>query len=226
VIYVHGGAWTSGTKAWEVGDLVLPHVPEAGFSVLSIEYRLAPRHPYPAAIDDVRAAIRYIRQHAAQFRVDGGRMALAGASAGGHLVSLVGGTFCNVPGGLQACGLHGVISMAGVADLRSASGVPAVRMFLGPRLGVEGQRLLAEASPITHVDRGDPPVLLIHGDGDPRIPLRQSEQYLRSLQGAGVPSRLVVLPGGNHVANWGQIRSPNWQNEIVRFLNSYVNPRR
>src|SRR5690554_2934000 len=88
VVIVHGGGFVRGTKTSYVTPL-FPVFNEAGFAWFSINYRLAPKHPFPAAIEDVEAAIRWVKKHAAEYKVDTRRIALLGESAGGHLVSWV-----------------------------------------------------------------------------------------------------------------------------------------
>jgi alpha-L-fucosidase 2 len=224
VIYVHGGGWTGGSKKMAgMARLLLPVLNGAGFSAFSIEYRLAPAYPYPAALEDVRAAIRYVRAHADELRIAPDRIALAGSSAGGHLVALVGTTPCDGPAGREpaGCGARTIIDLYGPADLRGWVNVPAVRAFLGPRLTSNRKRLLAEASPIANVCRGDLPTLILHGDRDPVVPYAQSAAFQRALQAAGVPSRLVTIPGGSHGTNWTH-GGLNWQRDIVRWLRTYL----
>ncbi len=224
VIFVHGGGWTRGSKDGGVQRLLMPHLPAAGYSIFSIDYRLAPAHPYPAAVEDVRSAIRFVRAHAERFRVAPDRIAIAGASAGGHLVALVGTTPCSGPVGPEAsgCGVRTVIDFFGPVDLRGWINVPPVRAFLGPRLEREGERLLAEASPVTHVNRDDPPHLILHGDRDQVVSHAQSVAFLRGLQETGVPSQLVTVLGGDHGANWTGITAVDWRGEIVRWLCAYL----
>ncbi len=229
VIYVHGGGWTRGSKEPGPRRFLMPHASGAGYVIFSIEYRLAPEHQYPAAVDDVRTAIRFVQANAIRFRVDATRLAIAGASAGGHLVSLVGTTPCDGPAGREpaGCGVRAVMDFFGPADLRGWRDVPPIRAFLGPRLDSEdARRLLTEASPITHVSRDDPPVLILHGDRDPVVPYAQSAAFERALREAGASVRLVTVPGGDHGGNWTSITSVDWRSEIVRWLDQYVRPAR
>src|SRR5438552_4131707 len=89
IVYVHGGGFTAGDKRDYDRSATTPLM-ERGFGVISVNYRLAPKHPFPAAADDVETAIRYIKTHAQELNVDPDRLVLMGASAGGHLVSFVG----------------------------------------------------------------------------------------------------------------------------------------
>jgi alpha-L-fucosidase 2 len=227
VIYVHGGGWTRGSKARGAESFLMPHTADAGYAIFSIEYRLAPEHPYPAAPDDVRTAIRFVQANGARFRVDAMRLAIAGASAGGHLVSLVGVTPCDGPAGRGSagCGVRATINFFGPADLREWRDVPPIRAFLGPRLdSADADRLLAEASPITHVSRDDPPLLILHGDRDPVVPYAQSVALERALREAGGSVRLITVPGGDHGRNWTGITSVDWRREIVRWLDRHARP--
>jgi acetyl esterase/lipase len=89
VIVVHGGGWTARSKQASFIKPFFPLLDESGLAWFSIDYRLAPKYPYPAAVENVEAAIRYIKQNAREFRIDVNRLALTGESAGGHLVALV-----------------------------------------------------------------------------------------------------------------------------------------
>ena len=229
VIYVHGGGWTRGSKEPGPRQFLMPHASGAGYVIFSIEYRLAPEHQYPAAADDVRAAIRFVQASAARFRVDPTRLAISGASAGGHLVSLVGTTPCDGPAGRgpAGCSVRAIIDFFGPVDLRGGRNVAPVRAFLGPGLDSDDAgRLLTEASPITHVSRDDPPVLILHGDRDPVVPYAQSVAFERALREAGASIRLVTVPGGDHGGNWTRIASVDWRSEIVRWLDQHVRPAR
>jgi alpha-L-fucosidase 2 len=223
VIYVHGGGWTYGDKDGGFARFLIPALVDRGYSVFSINYRLAPRYPYPAAVHDVRSAIAFVRRNARPLRISPDRIALAGSSAGGHLVALVGTTPCGAARRAPAgCGVSTVLDFYGPADLRGMTSIAQVRAFLGPRF-VRGDRSVArDASPIVHVGRSDPPFLILHGDRDPVVPYTQSVQFYLALQRAGVPSRLITVPGGNHGTNWNAITAVNWQREIILWLRTYL----
>jgi alpha-L-fucosidase 2 len=188
VILVHGGGWQNGDQRTYISPW-FPLLDRAGVAWLTINYRLAPKHPYPAAVEDVEAAVRYVRAHAARFRLDPKRLALMGESAGGHLVSLVGVR--------RKVEVRTVISFYGVHD------IPLLEQQLGGRLRPNLTAFLGgadprEVSPVTHVSRRTPPMLLIHGTKDVTVPLAQSEAMCAALQQAGGRCELFLVDGGPH----------------------------
>jgi acetyl esterase len=194
VIVVHGGGWTSGSRIARVGQLLEMLTP-AGFGWVSIDYRLAPEHPFPAALDDLRAALAFVRAHAAELRVDPDRIALLGEDAGAHLALLLA---AERPPGLKA-----VVSLGGVYDLRPLVGRDGLGRRLAPVLGTdpsspEGQRALAAASPVESVKAGMAPTILVHGGDDSEVPLGEAAAYARALRQVGVESRVLEVPEGIH----------------------------
>lgn len=227
VVFVHGGGWTQGNRRSETLEVLLPALTAAGYTVFSADYRLAPQHPYPAAVDDVRRAIRFVIASAAAFRVDPQRIAVAGSSAGGHLASLVGTTPCPAqplsqdPVVRVACTPRTVVNFFGPTDLRGVIGLhPAVSQFLGVS-GPGLERVAAEASPITHVGREDPPQLLMHGTADAAVPLAQSQEFVEAAARAGMTAHLVAIPGGGHGFRGWDTAYSAWTTELLRWLGEY-----
>jgi acetyl esterase len=199
VIVVHGGGWTSGSRIARVGQ-ILEMLTPAGFSWVSIDYRLAPAHPLPAALDDLRAALAFVRAHAGEMRVDPDRIALLGEDAGAHLALLLA---AERPPGVKA-----VVSLGGIYDLRPLVGRDGLGRRLPSFLGVDpsspaGRSTLAAASPIAHVEAGMAPAMLVHGGDDSEVPLGEAAAYARALRGVGVESRVLEVPDGIHdPENW------------------------
>ncbi|MDQ6887130.1 MAG: alpha/beta hydrolase [Gemmatimonadota bacterium] len=209
VLFVHGGGWQEGDKLSERQYLL--YLAGLGYSVATINYRLAsaPSNLFPAAIQDVRCALRWLRQNASRYGIDPARVVAAGESAGGHLVSLLGttpelttldGPSCPVTG--QSLVLSGVLSLYAPEDIRRGSDYnafiePTISNFLGAEPEATPQ-LASLASPVAHVKPGAPPFLLVHGALDALVPLEQSSRMRDTLQRAGVPATLVVVPGAAH----------------------------
>lgn len=210
IVYVHGGAWRSGSREqMPLGDLV-----RAGFAIASVDYRLSPEAPFPANVHDIKAAIRFLRAHAEKWSLATDRIAIAGSSAGGHLAALIGltnghpeleGKIGDHPG--QKSDIAAVVSFYGASNLTTilsqstAHGlkvrVPALTLLFGGP--VEEKTTLARlASPVFHIDRADPPVLLIHGDQDPQMPIEQSRELAEACRQAGVSVRFDIVKGGAH----------------------------
>src|SRR5208337_1382290 len=202
VLAIHGGSWIGGSKS-EYGPQ-LARLTRHGYVVFAADYQLArPGKPsWPGALEDLREAIRWIRRHADKFLVDPNRLVVFGSGSGAHLALLL-GTFPpdHEPGGISSRA-QAVVSMYGPADLadlvtgRHLSSDPT-RQFLGQDLPDWLARAGA-ASPLEQVSRDDSPTLLVHGSDDRWVPLEQSQRMAESLAQAGVPDRLVVVPGARH----------------------------
>lgn len=202
IVWIHGGAWNQGSKR---NCPALPWT-KKGFVVASIDYRLCQDSPFPAQIEDCKAAIRWLRTHAAAYKIDPARVVAWGGSAGGHLASLV-GTSADAaeweqghPAGLSR--VQAVIDWFGRADLTPVCTDPSwADSPSASLLGGSGQSvadLARKASPIFHVSGDDPPFLIMHGDRDELVPLAQSKRFAEALKEAGVGVTLVVLKGAGH----------------------------
>ncbi len=227
VLYIHGGGFTAGDK-WE-GQHWASHLLPWGYAVVSIDYRLAPRHPFPAAIADVQCAIAWVRQHAGEYHLDAQHLALAGSSAGGHLAALAGmaGAWDASPLPWQpSCGagsdlrVQAVVSHSGPMDLKkivtTAEGGPAVAAFVDS--DCTDPTPCDRASPITYVSSNAPPVLLFHGTADAIVPVVNAREMNAALQAAGVPVTYVEMPGAEHVDPLG----PGQLETLHRFLDKYL----
>lgn len=210
VIWVHGGAWSGGSRA----SVDLHGLTALGWAVASVDYRLSGTARFPAQVHDIKAAIRYLRAHAADFGYPAHRFVIAGSSAGGHLAALVG-----VTNGLPALegevgGNTGVSSdVQAIVDLYGASNlltilgqstphglsvrVPALDLLLGgqPDRVPDLARL---ASPVFQLDAHDPPLFLLHGDQDNQMPPAQSQELAAAYELLGRPLHFELVPGAGH----------------------------
>jgi acetyl esterase/lipase len=195
VVLVHGGGWRSGER----GNLAPMAVALAqrGYAAATVSYRLSPEARYPAAVDDVRAAVTWLRVQAPAYRIDPARIAIAGASAGGQIASLVG---VSGAGAVQA-----IVNIDGLSDFTSAlarryEDDPAKKpSSAGAWFGgsyAEKTALWREASPVFYVNAGTPPMLFI-GSAQPRFSAGRDEMVAR-LSASGVASEVVLLPGTPH----------------------------
>ena len=213
IIYLHSGAWITGNRTGG------PAIRQArrGYAVASIDYRLAPQSIWPAQIEDAKAAVRWIRGNAGRFNLDPMRVGVFGASAGGHLASILG----------TSAGVEGLEGLS-LGNAQFSSRVKAVVDFYGPTdllqldaqklpcFGVDGNSALmppsllmgcaiqecrektATANPLTYITPDDPPFLIIHGMRDCLVPYQQSVILHEALQAKGVASTLILLPEGEH----------------------------
>ena len=203
-VYVHGGAWVGGDKESGAGMLALDELRGRGYLVVAINYRLAPQYKFPAQIEDVKCAIRYLRANAATYGLDAQRIGVWGGSAGGHLVSLLGTS--DASAGLEGHGGYAEQSsrVQAVVDLFGPADLPAFADDLGNGAQVvfgatsPDDPVLVRASPVTYVSPDDPPFLILHGEQDEVVPLSQSQILYERLQAAGVPATLVVVKNAGH----------------------------
>jgi acetyl esterase/lipase len=207
VVLLHGGGWEGGSRA-SLHDEMLA-LARLGYAAATVSYRLtsAGRNVFPAAVADVRCAVRVLRARAGEYGVDPRRIAAAGFSAGAHLASMLGaagdveGLDGDCPAGGDA-GVSAVVSYAGPQDLRvrgpyTDEQARLVTNFLGVFPGDDPARA-ALASPIVHAGRGDAPFLLIHGTDDGLVPLDHSHRMAAALRQSGTPASVLELPGTGH----------------------------
>lgn len=211
VVMIHGGGWSVGHRH-QVADEVKMMVAR-GYAAATVSYRLAgpgPKHPFPAAAQDVRCAVRFLLARAADYNIDPKRVALLGLSAGGHLAALTGATGSDprldgpCPSGKAPIKVRGVVALYPPLDLRASvfeqwtdevKGI--VTNFLGaPPAKVPAAAALA--SPMTHVKAGLPPFLLVHSKLDTMVPISHSRRFKAALDRAGVPVLLVEVTGVGH----------------------------
>jgi pectinesterase len=216
VIMVHGGGWSSGDKTQGV-DPLFAAISRARLGWFSINYREAPKHRYPASVEDVEGAIRWVKQHAVEFKVDPERLALLGESAGGQLVALA------VVRAKDDTRVAAVVPFYAPVDLESDTqrrgGLSlSLRDWFGRSYEVNDEviKLLREASPINFVHAGLPPFLLVHGTADMSVPYSQSVQLQAKLKAAGVPCELITIDDGVHgMSRW---EDPSYKGKVVKWL--------
>jgi acetyl esterase/lipase len=214
----------------------------AGYTVFTVNHRVMPRFPYPAAVDDVQRAVRFIRHNAASFGISADRIGAAGGSSGGHLVAML-GTLDGKgkpddpdPVERESAGVQCVVARAAPVNFFKLR-APSATLFLGmpapigtspaAKKSLEYQTYYA-ASPVFHVAPGDPPFLLMHGDKDEVVPFAQSEEMEQALKAANVPVKLLRIEGGVHgptfagAGNPALRNPPDYLGEMVAWFNRYL----
>lgn len=210
VVCIHGGGWTGGERKQMAGTIEA--LARRGYVAIAPDYRLAPKHRFPACIQDCKAAVRWLRANAAEYKVDASNIGAVGLSAGGHLACLLAMTRCVAE--LEGTGCHAehssdvqaVVGFAAPTDLTA----PAIhtekvlKLNLVPLLGGAPATLpqaYRQASPLSYNAQGAPPMLLIHGSADPVAPVQQAHDLATKVRDAGGTAVVQVLEGEGHT--WG-----------------------
>lgn len=259
VVYVHGGGWMAGgprrSAAYTDWPRVLASLAAKGYVVASVGYRFAREAPFPAAAQDVKAALRWLRANAGTYRIDPVRGAIWGQSAGGHLASLVGlscgaaalepeGRIVPKAGNVETTAstvegadtasdcVQAVVSWFGIYDFQTllaarGNADSAAQAFLACDGKDCAPDRVKAASPVSYIDRKDPPVLLMHGDRDETVPLSQHREMTAALKAGGVSVREKILPGVGHswvgaTAEATQAASREALRETIDFIEARI----
>jgi acetyl esterase/lipase len=234
VVLLHGGGWAKGSH--EGFRPIAAALAARGYVAASIGYRLAPRHKFPAQIQDAKCAVRWLRANSERCQIDSEHIAAMGISAGAHLALLLGLT--DATDGLEGEGgnpqhssrVQAVINISGPTDLtRPEWEWPQVtRAILYDFFGGNHEQLpnaYRAASPVNYVHRGGPPVLTIHGTTDDVVPYEQAQLLHSALRKANVSSRLIPLHGKDHGNNWTGKEQERIATTIQDFLESHFGRR-
>lgn len=240
IIHVSGSGWTAPLaynapelKSNSQSKLYSEALAKAGYTVFSVNHRAVPRFRYPAPVEDVQRAVRFIRHNAIRYNIRPDRIGASGGSSGGHLVSML-GTLDGKgnpedpdPVERESAKVQCVVARAAPVNfLTSDNG----RFILGmarpqdnsPKNTAE-YRLHVEASPISHVTADDPPFLLMHGDKDAQVSFSQSEQMEARLKAAGVTVRLLRIPGAGHGPTFpGAVNPPDYLQELTNWFDQHL----
>jgi acetyl esterase/lipase len=202
-LYVHGGGWDKGDKAEGAGWKFLNG---QGYLVVSVNYRLAAYNvKFPAMIQDVKCAVRFLRAHASEYNLDPERIGALGASAGGHLVALLGSSNENAGWDTgeyldQSSRVQAVVAEAVFSDFTKPmpNSINMAIYFVLGELPGNSTSIVTAASPVTYITPDDPPFLIIHGEKDGYSPVDQAVTLDAKLKAAGVSSKLVIVQNGEH----------------------------
>ncbi len=222
VILVHGGGWNTGDKSGGRNKGLTTPMDEplsrGGFTWFEINYRLAPKHPYPAGIEDVETAIRWVKAHVTDYRVDPTRIALLGESAGGNLVDLAATRADESTRVAAVVSFYGPYDLVEDAKHRGGLTTNLGQLFGHSQLDDQTTPIVWDASPAAHIHPGLPPFLLLHGDGDKTVPYQWSVEFRDKLLAAGVHCQLITIPDGIHgMLYWDKV-APGYQEWVVAWL--------
>ncbi|KIX06134.1 uncharacterized protein Z518_04108 [Rhinocladiella mackenziei CBS 650.93] len=232
IIYIHGGAFLFGTKETE---LVPRHLQTKGYAVASLDYRLSGDAYFPAALEDCKSAVRWLRAHADMYRLDPDQFVAWGESAGGHQAAMLGttdttkefdvGEYLNVSSAVQ-----GVVDYYAPSDFLQMDdhALPGTRPHNAPNspesryLGgtiTEHPDRVKRANPMTYVSASTPPFFIAHGTDDHTVPFHQSELLVAALKEAGVPVIFHPVDGADHLFRGMTPEQDHFLNEATeKFL--------
>jgi triacylglycerol lipase len=220
VLVVHGGAWTIGNKS-HMG-FASKLLAEAGYTAVAINYRLAPRHKFPAQLEDCQSAVRWLRSQASEYKLDPARVAGFGYSAGGQLVALLGTkSACQAQERErdQSTCLQAVVAGGAPCDFRS---IPAEADVLAFWLGgtrKDVPEVYNLASPAHFVSAKAPPTFFYHGEDDELVALDDPTRMCKLLQKEGVAAELMVLPNQGHLRTMFDVSAVR---AAIGFLDRHV----
>ena len=220
VLVVHGGAWRSGSRR-QLAFYAMK-LARAGFCCFAIDYRLAPKHKFPAQIDDCRAAVRWIRKHAAEHGGDASRLGAIGYSAGGHLVALLGTTGrAGDSQGKVDTRLQCVVAGGAPCEFRfMADKGRGLSFWLGGTID-EAADNYRDATPVVFASKDDPPTLFFNGTQDRIVPLQWTTPLYESLKSKGVTVGMHKVEGAGHMA--AAANGPALD-AAVKFLSRHLKP--
>ena len=246
IVHITGSGWHSPVAAnapqqkasRQVEVFGFPLV-EAGYTVFAVNHRTAPLNKYPAQLEDVQRAVRFIRHHASRWNIDPDAIGCVGGSSGGHLTLMLGlrpspGDESDPdPVNRESTNLQAIVPWAPPTDLVQANGDFGSGTFaslFGLRLMQRDPetspqyRAYRDASPVHHVSRDDPPTLLIHGDADAIVPIEHSEILAKRMRESGVVVEVLTVPGGGHGATFpGMVPgSANYVKATVKWFDSHL----
>ncbi|MBM3844662.1 MAG: alpha/beta hydrolase [Verrucomicrobia bacterium] len=233
IVWVHGGGFVSGDKK-EFPRTLLDPILASGFAMVSVNYRLAPKHPFPACVDDVEAAIAFIKAHARSWKLDPDKLILMGESAGGLIVSVVGGRARpenRVAGVVSLFGEHDLVTrvqenpciMDGRAEPMPAGGClsPGLKALLNITAATqEAMPIVQAASAVSYVRKDMPPYLLIHGTREFHVPYEQAVSMHDRMKRKGADCTLLSILGGSHgTGGWEKLpQAREYKEETLAWL--------
>ncbi|HLV08800.1 MAG TPA: alpha/beta hydrolase [Halanaerobiales bacterium] len=211
IVWVCGGAWLS--MDWNVHLAEFVTLAKQGYVIASVEYRTSNQACFPAQLEDVKAAIRYLRANSQKYQIDPERIGVMGESAGGHLAALIGTTgenreFDRGENLEQSSAVQAVCDWYGVVDLWeltipgnggniSNQAATIAYQLLGEG-ALENREISAKANPLSYISKKTPPFLILHGNQDQVVPLKQSEKLYKALQKQNITTEFYIIEGADH----------------------------
>jgi acetyl esterase/lipase len=231
VIFIHGGGWLSNDKYADMGYMrkTVAEIVSSGFALASIDYRFSTQAVFPAQILDCNRAISFLYDNADEYGFDKNLFAVIGFSAGGHLASLVGLSKNNnvsaflMPGTSKSFSFKAVADFYGPAELIMFPGAIDAKSPEGILIGaapLDRPDLSKAASPVTYVDKNDPPFIIIHGEKDNLVSPSQSRLLSSWLTLAGVQNELIIVKDAPHFGP--MFDADEIRNKVISFLKEHL----
>ena len=232
VIFIHGGGWLSNDKYADMGYMkkTVAEIVSSGYALASIDYRFSTQAVFPAQMQDCNRAVSFLYDNADQYGIDKNSFAVMGFSAGGHLASMVGLSKNNeipafyMPGTSKSFSFKAVVDFYGPAELILFPGSNDEKSPEGLLIGaapLSRPDLAKAASPITYVDKNDPPFLIIHGEKDEMVSPKHSQLLSAWLSVVGVPNELVIVKDAPHFGE--MFDSDEVRTKVMNFLRKQLN---
>lgn len=236
IVWIHGGAWMLNDKYADMSYMqnTIRSFIDSGYALASVDYRYSTTAIFPAQIQDVNEAVQFLYDHAAKYNLDKNRIAVIGFSAGGHLASLMALSNNNnvkefyPPGKKITFKIRCAFDFYGPSDLVMLATNPdtsinnkqnPVSILLGA-MPVDRPDLAKIASPVTYIDKNDPPFLIVQGEKDESVPNTESKILSSWLTLAGVPNKLIIVPGAPH---YGVMYDADYiREDIFKYLDKYM----
>ena len=236
IVWIHGGAWMLNDKYSDMSYMpnTIKTFINKGYALASIDYRYSTEAVFPAQIQDCNQALNFLYQHAEQYKFNRNKIALIGFSAGGHLASLLGLSHNNGVKEFYAnnqkplFALACVLDFYGPSDLIAISSNPdtalnndrsPVSLLLGA-MAISRPDLAKKASPVTYIDKNDPPFFIVQGEKDESVPNTQSKLLSSWLSLQGVKNELIIVPNAPHYGE--MFDAANIREQLFKFLATYL----
>ena len=227
LVFIHGGGWKKGNKADYLRYLV--DFAQKGYVTATISYRFSQEAVFPAAVEDVKCAIRWIRTHAKDYQIDADKIAVIGGSAGGHLAMMIAYS-SDVKEFDKGCDsdsvsskVQVVVNLYGPSDLTTEYAIAqsSPQKFIGGLYKTDSTKY-KEASPLFYITPDDPPTLIFHGTIDDLVPVTQSDKLKQKLDEMGVPNEYHRLEGWPHTMDLAVSVNEYCQFYMTKFFEEYI----